>query len=741
MIFQRLIYFCCCSLYILFFQWGHIKNETSEDKLNKNDKEKELKIKSDHSKDMMAVLMKNEPGIKNVADMKNEPENKMAGDMKNEPVNRMAGDMKNEPVNSMAGDMKNEPGNKISAEMKNEMGNKMSGDMKNEPGNQISADLKNNPGNKMSADMKNELGNKIAADMKNEPQIKMSVYMKKEPGNKMSADMKNNPGNKMSADMNNELGNKIAADMKKEPGIKMSVDMKNEPGKKPGNKIAADVKDEPGMRMSMDMKNKSGNKMSADKRNEPDNKKTVDRKSISRKDCRMLNHDSSVFHSYNIFSILEFEGDIVEESSSTDVEEDILPVVEILTSSDLKKNTQKCQKKRRKGNRKKLEVVKRANTPQCSKGIFPTVTRCAQCFVNHFPHSKFCKWTTKLAILPDNVHKMRITILSYLANKKIQKPPKPERKQFKIYDNVLSLIEDKTLFLETMLNCGYSVQDLYASSTDFKPIRLRGGANKDNNEGVTMVKKVIESAKKHGIHLKHQSSIASDGNCSFESAIQNVNNRQCFKSKVPFSATASRKIWITDLENLDWKYPELVGGYTKSQRDSNWNLLKQSGVYEIDFFGDMMMHAIARGCHKNILIFNTSPDAQDPIYVVKAEQFGGYLDSDIPIVLGYNQYHFESFHPITDTDIEKTKSLVLKYVNGLYQFSKKDIPFLCEAKHMENEIGKHVEKKQEATAKEILEIQVQAEWELGRKLNEKEMFNFLNFVPAKQFLLKLQRVI
>ena len=54
------------------------------------------------------------------------------------------------------------------------------------------------------------------------------------------------------------------------------------------------------------------------------------------------------------------------------------PVIEILTSSDLKKNTQKCQKKRRKGKRKKLEFVKRANTPQCSKGIFPTVTRCVQ---------------------------------------------------------------------------------------------------------------------------------------------------------------------------------------------------------------------------------------------------------------------------------------------------------------------------------------------------------------------------
>ena len=64
-----------------------------------------------------------------------------------------------------------------------------------------------------------------------------------------------------------------------------------------------------------------------------------------------------------------------------------------------------------------------------------------------------------------------------------------------------------------------------------------------------------------------------------------------------------------------------------------------------------------------------------------------------------------------------------------------------EAKNKESDIGKHFDIKPEATIKEIGEIQIQAEYELGRKLNEKEMFNFLNFVPAKQFLMKLQRVI
>ena len=114
----------------------------------------------------------------------------------------------------------------------------------------------------------------------------------------------------------------------------------------------------------------------------------------------------------------------------------------------------------------------------------------------------------------------------------------------------------------------------------------------------------------------------------------------------------------------------------KKKKKENWNRLRQSGVYEVDFFGDMVIHAIARGCNKNILIFNTSVEAADPIYVIEASQFGGFSDTDIPVVVAYNQVHYESLHPLTEDDIENTKMLVNSYIDGTYQFTKKDIPYL-----------------------------------------------------------------
>ena len=51
-------------------------------------------------------------------------------------------------------------------------------------------------------------------------------------------------------------------------------------------------------------------------------------------------------------------------------------------------------------------------------------------------------------------------------------------------------------------------------------------------------------------------------------------------------------------------------------------------------------------------------------------------DTDIPVVIAYNQSHYESLHPMDEVDIEKTMQLVQSYITGNYQFSKKDILFL-----------------------------------------------------------------
>ena len=69
------------------------------------------------------------------------------------------------------------------------------------------------------------------------------------------------------------------------------------------------------------------------------------------------------------------------------------------------------------------------------------------------------------------------------------------------------------------------------------------------------------------------------------------------------------------------------------------------------FFGDLLITGIARGCKKNILIFNTSIDAWDPIYVVQGSDFGGSVVSDIPVVLAYNQVHYESLHTVDSSNV------------------------------------------------------------------------------------------
>merc|ERR1711888_373173 len=82
------------------------------------------------------------------------------------------------------------------------------------------------------------------------------------------------------------------------------------------------------------------------------------------------------------------------------------------------------------------------------------------------------------------------------------------------------------------------------------------------------------------------------------------------------------------------------------------------------------------GSHKNILIFNTNTAANYPIYVIEAKQFGGYADTDIPVVLAYNQVHYESLHPVSNDDIEKTKALMNSFITGDYKLLGKDIPRL-----------------------------------------------------------------
>ena len=203
----------------------------------------------------------------------------------------------------------------------------------------------------------------------------------------------------------------------------------------------------------------------------------------------------------------------------------------------------------------------------------------------------------------------------------------------------------------------------------------------------TMFEKAIESAKKHKINLKPGRENNGMGNCSYEAVIFNINDRGCFHSKFNMSLEHYRVVWNTDMMNkvLDKRVP-WNPGLTRQDIVQGFQELMISGVYERDFFGDMIMAGIACGVRKIILIFHTNEDisktGHDPVSVIDPRDYAGDIDSEIPVVVAYNLVHYESLLPLCEDDVEEILKLVRSYMakpskyQEEYGFSGKDISYL-----------------------------------------------------------------
>ena len=211
----------------------------------------------------------------------------------------------------------------------------------------------------------------------------------------------------------------------------------------------------------------------------------------------------------------------------------------------------------------------------------------------------------------------------------------------------------------------------------------------------SMIEIAIQNAKYHGIDLILGTRNPAQGDCIFESVIDNINLRNCFKEKLSEDPSYWRHVWLNEIETIGFDYWNL--GRTKEEWKTEFNLLKQPGVYEMPLF-DLVPPGIAHCVRKNLLIFNTSPRAHCPIYVVTATMFGGNTDSEVPICLAYNNSHYESLIPCSDKDIEKTVLLsrqvskpqnlqkfnyCVKVLSGEYNLKIQDIP-LFNSEEQEN---------------------------------------------------------
>ena len=193
-----------------------------------------------------------------------------------------------------------------------------------------------------------------------------------------------------------------------------------------------------------------------------------------------------------------------------------------------------------------------------------------------------------------------------------------------------------------------------------------------------MVKRAIASASRHGIELTQGRVNQALGNCAFEAPIFNLNDRACFMENLPMSVDYYRRLWITDAENLLFNGP-FNPGYSYSEWHAGFERLKESNVYEVDFFGDMVIPAIACGTRKDLLIFNTNVNTpRTPVTLISPSEFGVEPNSRIPIVLAYDLAHYESLHPLDDDSVQQSIALTRMIKEGNYQFSHKELAGLVD---------------------------------------------------------------
>jgi hypothetical protein len=213
--------------------------------------------------------------------------------------------------------------------------------------------------------------------------------------------------------------------------------------------------------------------------------------------------------------------------------------------------------------------------------------------------------------------------------------------------------------------------------------RLRGGAKDDipveqslqnlKESVMPMVARAISCAATHGIKVHQGVANLANGDCAFETMIDGISTRSCFGQIYEGTPEHWRKVWMEEVERI--AYAGFNGGLTQAQWRDGWKVMKESGAYEFSL-GDLVLPGIAHCTQKDILIFNTSPLAHSPVYVVEASTFGGAANTEIPVCLAYDQAHYESLVPDTPEDIQKTIELKESVLRGEYTLKIQDIAAL-----------------------------------------------------------------
>nr|MCS5576613.1 hypothetical protein [Alteromonas macleodii] len=251
-------------------------------------------------------------------------------------------------------------------------------------------------------------------------------------------------------------------------------------------------------------------------------------------------------------------------------------------------------------------------------------------------------------------------------------------------ETVNSIIES---ILDSVINI-MEPADTVSESTNKLP-RMRGGALEDEieqrKETATYLASIaILSAKYAGyeIELKHMLPNNANGDCAFESCIDQVNTTrekvfEHFGARKFKDHLSLRKAVIDNLK-INSNAMEWFNG-SQDEYKKELDKLHKVGTWT-PAIADFVMPGIAFTLKKNILIYKTRRFmGKAPIFVVSASQLGGEADTDIPIVLCYSENHYEGLVPVDETNTMWTIQLVQWYLKGTYNITYDDIPVFQDA--------------------------------------------------------------
>ena len=178
-----------------------------------------------------------------------------------------------------------------------------------------------------------------------------------------------------------------------------------------------------------------------------------------------------------------------------------------------------------------------------------------------------------------------------------------------------------------------------------------------------MLRSAIRTANKLGLTLQEGAKVEASGNCLLEAVRGNVEDRDVFTKKIEESVTELRRNAAEEGELVIGASPYRIEDFSEEEWAAGWDRLRSDRIWDIDYFGDLMIIAVAHYIRKNILIINTEQGSA-PVTVILGDSLGAPLDSEYPVLVAYSGSHYESLIPVLDRDEAMARKIILKYIRG-----------------------------------------------------------------------------